>query len=67
MKFELWYAIAKTGALARMTTFLTAPNLSKSESVADHLFAEKLYEAARIIYEFVKHYAKLALCHIHLG
>jgi len=63
---ELLYAHAKTGDLASLEDFVNSPHIAKVELVGDRVFAEKLWDAARILYDFVKNYAKLAICYVYL-
>lgn len=63
---ELLYAHAHTGNLAALEEFLNSPNIAKVEDIGNRVFDEGLFDAARILFEWVKNYAKLALCYIHL-
>jgi len=63
---ELLYAHARTENLAALEEFLNSPNTCKVEEIGDRVFSEGLFHAARILYEFVKNYSKLALCYVHL-
>jgi clathrin heavy chain len=63
---ELLYAYAKVNDLAGLEDFLNVPNIAKVEEVGNRVFDETLYEAARILFEWVKNYAKLAVCYVHL-
>jgi clathrin heavy chain len=63
---ELLYSYAKINDLAGLDDFLNSPNIAKVEEVGNRVFDEALYEAARILFEWVKNYAKLAICYVHL-
>lgn len=63
---ELVYAYAKTNRLADLEEFISGPNHAQILSVGDRCFDDKMYEAAKILYNNVSNYAKLAitLCHL---
>eukprot|EP00475_Leptophrys_vorax_P023365 TRINITY_DN31984_c0_g1_i1.p1 TRINITY_DN31984_c0_g1~~TRINITY_DN31984_c0_g1_i1.p1 ORF type:complete len:1710 (+),score=512.71 TRINITY_DN31984_c0_g1_i1:70-5199(+) len=63
---ELLYSYAKVNDLTGLEDFLNTPNISKVEDVGNRVFDEALYEAARILFDWVKNYAKLAICYVHL-
>jgi clathrin heavy chain len=63
---ELIYAFAKTNRLADLEDFLAATNYAKVQDVADLLFNEQLYQAARICYTHVNNNAKLAITLVRL-
>ena len=63
---EVIYAYAKTNRLADLEDFLAASNVARVQDVADILFNEKLYQAARICYTHVGNNAKLAITLVRL-
>lgn len=63
---ELLYAHAKTEDMAALEEFLNSPNSCKVEVIGDRVFTEELYEAARLMFDWVKNYGKLALCYVAL-
>jgi len=63
---ELLYAYARTDRLADLEDFLVATNIAKVQDVADLLFNEELYQAARICYTHVNNNAKLAITLVRL-
>ncbi|KAL5102347.1 hypothetical protein RYX36_006674 [Vicia faba] len=58
---ELIYAYAKIGQLGEIQKFILMPNVSNLPNVGDRLYAEALYEAAKIIFAFISDWAKLAV------
>ncbi|XP_041347911.1 clathrin heavy chain 1 isoform X2 [Gigantopelta aegis] len=64
---ELVYAYAKTNRLADMEEFISGPNHANITQVADRCFDNKMYEAAKILYNNVSNYARLAITLVHLG
>ena len=57
---ELIYAMAKTNHLAELEDFISSPNCATIQQVADRCFAEELYEAAKVLYNNISNFAKLA-------
>jgi len=57
---ELAYIYAKTNHLADLEEFISSPNIAQLQEVGDRCFSEKLYKAARILYNFINNYARLA-------
>ncbi|KAK7088574.1 clathrin heavy chain 1 [Littorina saxatilis] len=64
---ELVYAYAKTGRLADMEEFISGPNHANITQVADRCFDNKMYDAAKLLYNNVSNYARLAITLVHLG
>lgn len=58
---ELIYAYAKTNRLAELEEFISGPNHAQILVVGDRCFEGKMYEAAKILYNNVSNYAKLAI------
>jgi len=63
---ELIYCYAKTEKLTELEEFINQPNVSKLQDVGDACFNEKLYKAARILYNHINNNAKLAICLVRL-
>jgi len=63
---ELIYAYAKIGRLGEIDEFILMSNVSNLPNVGDHLYAEALYEAAKIIFSFIPDWAKLAVTLVKL-
>ncbi len=63
---ELIYAYAKTNRLAELEEFISGPNHAQILVVGDRCFDDKMFEAAKILYNNVSNYAKLAitLCYL---
>lgn len=64
---ELVFAFAKTNRLADMEEFISGPNHANITQVADRCFDNKMYEAAKLLYNNVSNYARLAITLVHLG
>ncbi|XP_076453409.1 clathrin heavy chain 1-like [Babylonia areolata] len=64
---ELVFAFAKTNRLADMEEFVSGPNHANITQVADRCFDNKMYEAAKLLYNNVSNYARLAITLVHLG
>jgi clathrin heavy chain len=64
---ELVFAFAKVNRLADLEEFISSPNIAQIQQVGDRCYDEQLYEAARILYNNVSNYARLASTLVHLG
>ncbi|XP_048742391.2 clathrin heavy chain 1 isoform X2 [Ostrea edulis] len=64
---ELVFAFAKTNRLADLEEFISGPNHANITQVADRCFDNKMYEAAKLLYNNVSNYARLAITLVHLG
>jgi clathrin heavy chain len=63
---ELLYAYSKTGRLADLEDFIATPNLANVSEVGDRCFEQQMYEAARILFNSVSNWAKLATTLVRL-
>ncbi|OTF76201.1 clathrin heavy chain 1-like protein [Euroglyphus maynei] len=63
---ELIYAYAKTNRLTDLEEFISSPNNADISKIGDRCFEDKLYEPARILYDNVANYGKLAITLVHL-
>ena len=63
---ELLFAYAKTGRLADLEDFIGSPNLANISNVGDRCFNEKMYEAAKILFNNVSNWARLASTLVYL-
>ena len=63
---ELIYAYAKTNRLAELEEFISGPNHAQILTVGDRCFDGKMFDAAKILYNNVSNYAKLALTLCHM-
>lgn len=64
---ELIYAYAKTNRLADLEEFISGPNHAQIQQVGDRCFDNKMYEAAKLLYNNVSNFARLAITLVHLG
>ncbi|VDD80563.1 unnamed protein product [Mesocestoides corti] len=64
---ELVFAFAKTGRLSDLEEFIAGPNHANITSVADRCFEEQMFEAAKLLYNNVSNYSRLAIALVHLG
>lgn len=64
---ELVYAYAMTNRLADLEEFISGPNHAAITQVADRCFDNKMYEAAKLLYNNVSNFARLAITLVHLG
>lgn len=64
---ELVYAYAKIDRLAEIEEFINQSNQADLQSIGDRCFDDKLYNAARILYNHIGNYARLASTLICLG
>ena len=65
---ELVYAYAKTGENGPLEEFISGQHQANLQSVGDRCFEEGLYEAARIVFQHIPNYGRLAstLVKLHL-
>uniref|UniRef100_A0A0R3XC78 Clathrin heavy chain n=1 Tax=Hydatigena taeniaeformis TaxID=6205 RepID=A0A0R3XC78_HYDTA len=64
---ELAFAFAKTGRLSDLEEFIAGSNHANITSVADRCFDEHMYDAAKLLYNNVSNYSRLAITLVHLG
>lgn len=57
---EILFSLAKIDELPQLEEFLSAPNVANIQSVGDRCFDGQMYEAARILYDNISNYARLA-------
>lgn len=63
---ELAYSYAKANRLADLEQFISAPTGANLQLVGDRLFDEGMYEGARIIFEKIPNFARLASTYVRL-
>ncbi|KXJ74614.1 hypothetical protein RP20_CCG013310 [Aedes albopictus] len=63
---ELIYAYARTGRLADLEEFVSGPNHADIQKIGDRCFNDKMYEAAKLLYNNVSNFARLAITLVHL-
>jgi clathrin heavy chain len=64
---ELAFAYAKTGRLTDLENFVHEPNHAQIQVVGDRCFEEQLYPAAKILYNSISNYARLAITVVKMG
>lgn len=57
---ELIYSFAKLNLLDKIELFIASPNCAQIQQVADRVFQDALYPAAKILYNSISNYPKLA-------
>uniref|UniRef100_A0A8C7YVI8 Clathrin, heavy chain-like 1 n=1 Tax=Oryzias sinensis TaxID=183150 RepID=A0A8C7YVI8_9TELE len=63
---ELIFALAKTNRLAELEEFVSGPNNAHIQQVGDRCYEEGMYEAAKLLYNNVSNFARLASTLVHL-
>lgn len=64
---ELIYAYARTGRLADLEEFISGPNHADIQKIGDRCFDDKMYNAAKLLYNNVSNFARLAITLVHLN
>ncbi|KAJ3054850.1 hypothetical protein HK097_000656 [Rhizophlyctis rosea] len=64
---ELIFAFAKTGRLADLEEFISSPNIAQIGAVGERCFEEKMYEAAKILFNNISNWARLASTLVYLN
>ena len=64
---ELIFAFAKTGRLAELEEFVSGPNHANIGQVGERCFEQKMFEAAKILFNNISNFARLASTLVHLG
>eukprot|EP00127_Corallochytrium_limacisporum_P006523 Clim_evm54s229 gene=Clim_evmTU54s229 len=64
---ELLYAFARTDRLTELEDFVNGTTIANVSEVADKCYDSQKYEAARILYQNISNYARLAETLVHLG
>ena len=63
---ELLFAFAKTNRLSDLEEFINSPNVAQIQVVGDRCFDEEMYEAAKILFNNISNYGRLASTLVHL-
>nr|CAG4651561.1 EOG090X0064 [Triops cancriformis] len=63
---ELLYAYAKTNRLADLEEFLAGPNHADIQRIGDRCYEAGMYDPAKLLYNNVSNFARLALTLVHL-
>ncbi|VEL21333.1 unnamed protein product, partial [Protopolystoma xenopodis] len=64
---ELAFSYSKTNRLADLEEFISGPNHANLTQVAERCFDAKMYEAAKILFNNVSNFSRLAITLVHLG
>ncbi|GAV05648.1 hypothetical protein RvY_15748 [Ramazzottius varieornatus] len=64
---ELVFALAKTNRMADLEEFISGPNHASIQQVGDRCFDQGMFEAAKILYNSISNYGKLAITMVRLG
>ncbi|CAD5215134.1 unnamed protein product [Bursaphelenchus okinawaensis] len=64
---ELCFAYAKTNRLQDLEQFVHEPNHASIQQVGDRCFEQGMYPAAKILYNSISNYAKLAITVVKMG
>ena len=64
---ELVFAFAKTNRLADLEEFISSPNIASIQAVGDRCYDQRMYEAAKLLYNNISNFARLASTLVHLG
>ncbi|XP_065664296.1 clathrin heavy chain 1 [Hydra vulgaris] len=64
---ELIFAFAHTGRLADLEEFVSSPNHANIGQVGERCFQEKMFEAAKILFNNISNFARLASTLVNLG
>merc|ERR1719217_65505 len=64
---SLIFAYAKSEMYAELEEFISAPNVGRIQDVAERCYAETMYEAAKILFNSISNFSRLATCLMHLG
>lgn len=64
---ELVFALAKTGRLAELEEYISGPNHAQVQQVGDRCFEMGMFESAKMCYNNVSNYARLAITLVKLG
>lgn len=63
---ELIYAYARTNRLADLEEFISGPNHADIQKIGDRCFDDQMYEPAKLLYNNVSNFARLAITLVHL-
>jgi len=64
---SLIFSFAKSEQYADLEEFISAPNVGRIQDVAERCYGEQMYEAAKILFNSISNFARLATCLMHLG
>ena len=52
---------------AELEEFISAPNVGRIQDVAERCYSEAMYESAKILFNSISNFSRLATCLMHLG
>ena len=64
---SLIFSHAKSEQFGLLEEFISAPNVDRIQDVAERCDGEAMYEAAKILFNSIANFARLATCLMHLG
>ncbi|CAL1614921.1 unnamed protein product [Knipowitschia caucasica] len=64
---ELIFALAKTNRLAELEEFVSGPNNAHIQQVGDRCFEERMFDAAKLLFNNVSNFSRLASTLLQLG
>merc|ERR1719174_2506917 len=64
---SLIFSYAKSEQYAALEEFISAPNVGRIQDVAERCYGEAMYESAKILFNSISNFARLATCLMHLG
>ncbi|XP_016386829.1 clathrin heavy chain 1-like [Sinocyclocheilus rhinocerous] len=64
---ELIFALAKTNRLSELEDFINGPNNAHIQQAGERCYEEGMFEAARLLFNNVSNFARLASTLVHLG
>jgi len=64
---SLIFAYAKAEDYANLEEFISAPNVGRIQDVAERCYGEAMYVAAKLLFNSISNFSRLATCLMHLG
>ncbi|KAG0245932.1 putative CHC1-clathrin heavy chain [Mortierella sp. GBAus27b] len=64
---ELLFAYAKTDRNADMESLLNGPHVAQVQVIGDRCYEQKMYGAAKVLYQSISNWARLSTTLVHLG
>ncbi|TPX38293.1 hypothetical protein SmJEL517_g00095 [Synchytrium microbalum] len=64
---ELLFAYAKVNRLADVEEFISTPNIAQIQAVGERCYTERMFETAKILFNNVSNWARLAPTLVHLN
>merc|ERR1719174_2089236 len=63
---SLIFSYAKSEQFASLEEFISAPNVGRIQDVAERCYGEQMYEAAKVMFNSISNFSRLATCLMHL-